>query len=262
MNRRGESHAISVIIMTAAIVVIVIVASAYIAQALTNSSANLEFQTQQKTTIAVGDIINSLAFKKYATDGIQMNLRFGDEELFSSTGFTITITYNDTKTLTFALSPSYNFSYIQTTGWISIPGASFLSGNGSLFATPGSSLINIVQWKSGKVAYISTLPRIQYTTQDITFYNGSKATYLYLNYVRFNTTSVMTHQSFLSIFNFRLQASDLSVQTWKLVTKSFTVSANNCPTQFLTSCNFSATLSAARPVVVVLSTSTITISKT
>ncbi len=261
MNRRGESHAISVIIMTAAIVVIVIVASAYIAQALSNSNANLEFQTQQKTTTAVGDIINSLAFKKYATDGVQMNLRYGDEELFSSTAYTITITYNDTKTLSFALSPSYNFSYIQTTGWIVISGTSYLSGNGSLFAGPGSSLINIFQWKSGKAAYISTLPRIQYSTQDVTFYNGTKVTYLYLNYVRFNTTSVATHQSFLNIFNFRLQASDLTVQTWRLVTRAFTVSANNCPTQFVTVCSFSDTLSSARPVVVVLSTSTITISK-
>jgi hypothetical protein len=257
VNRRADAHPISVIILTAAIVVIVIVASAYITAALSTSSGNLEFQTMLKTTTALGDIINSMAFKQYATDGIQMNLKFGDEEIFNSLGYTITITYNATKTLTLSLLPTANFSYVQATGYVVVPGTTYLTGNGSLFASATTSLVNVFEWKNGKTAYLSTTPRIQYSTQDITFFNGTKVSYVYLNYVRFNTTSTLSHISFTNVFTFKTVASSLTVQTWRIVTGALTVASNNCAS----GCSFPYTPATARTVVIVLSTSTITLSK-
>lgn len=257
MNRRAAAHPISVIILTAAIIVIVIVASAYIGTALYSSNANLEFQTMEKTSTSIADIMNTLAFKRFASDGIQMNLRYGDMELFSSGGFTITITYNSSRTLTLNLPSTYNFSYVQNTGYIVLGGARYLAGNGSLFAGAGQQLVNVYEWKSGKVAYISVLSRVQYSTQDITFYNGTKVTYLYLNYLRFNSTSSASRITFYNIFNFRAQASDLSVQVWKIVTSAFSASINICGI----GCSFSVSLPSARTVVIVASTSTITLSK-
>ncbi len=215
----------------------------------------------QKTTTALGDIINSMAFKQYATDGIQMNIRYGDEEVFNSLGYTITIYYNSTKTLALNLLSTANFSYVQNTGYIVIPATpTYLTGNGSLFASASNSLVNIYTWKAGKIAYISTLPRIQYTTQEVTFFNGTKVTYLYLNYIRFNTTSTLSHISFANIFTFRTVASSLTVQTWQIVTGFLTVNvtSSNC---FSQGCSFPVRLPSPRTVVVVLSTSTITLSK-
>jgi hypothetical protein len=258
VNRRADAHPISVIILTAAIVVIVIVASAYITAALSTSSGNLEFQTMVKTTTALGDILNSMAFKQYATDGIQMNLRYGDQEIFNSLGYTVTIAFNSTKTLTLNLLPTANFSYVQGTGYIVLPlGKTYLTGNGSLFASASTPIVNIFEWKNGKIAYISTLPRIQYATQEVTFFNNTKATYLYLNYVQFNTTSTLPHISFGNIFTFKTVASSLTVQTWKIVTGSLTVTSNNCAS----GCSFQVTPPTVRTVVIVLSTSTITLSK-
>ncbi len=260
MNRRADAYPISVIIMTAAIIAIVIVATAYITQALSSSSANLEFQTQQKTTTALGDIINSMAFKQYATDGIQMNLKFGDEEIFNSLGYNITIFYNSTQQLRLSLLKTANFSYVQNSGYIVLSGTTYLAGNGSLFASASSSLVNIFEWKAGRVAYISTLPRIQYTAQEVTFFNGTKATYVYLNYVRFNTTSTtLSHISFTNIFTFRTVASSLTVQTTKLVTGFLTVNVTS--TNCSSGCSFPVRLPSPRTVVIVLSTSTITLSK-
>lgn len=272
MNRRAQSEPISAIILTATIVVVVIIVSAYIGTALYSSNANLEFQSMEKTSSAIADIVNSIGFQRYATDGIQMNLKYGALELFSTSGFptAITITYNTTQTLVLSLLqfPTYNFSYIQRTGYVSISNSrNYLAGNGSLFTGSGQQLVTVYEQKIGRDVYINFLPNIQYLTQTVTFYNGSKVTYLYLNYVRFNTTTTALHTSYGNIFNFRVQATSLNVFTWKIVTSLFSVAANNCgPTSpaasFSSGCSFSEGLSAARPVVVVLSISTLTLSKT
>jgi hypothetical protein len=80
-SRQGVSYAISAVIMTAAIVVLVFVTSVYTYQVLEQQRGAAEFQVAEKSILAFDDALENIAWKPQGTRSTQFTLDYGHLEL-------------------------------------------------------------------------------------------------------------------------------------------------------------------------------------
>lgn len=83
-NRRGVSYAISAVIMTAAIVVLVFVTSIYTYQILEQQRGAAEFQVVEKSILAFDDALENIAWKPHGTRSTRFTVEYGQLELLQS----------------------------------------------------------------------------------------------------------------------------------------------------------------------------------
>lgn len=80
-SRQGVSYAISAVIMTAAIVVLVFVTSVYTYQVLEQQRGAAEFQVVEKSLLAFDDALENIAWKPAGTRSTQFTIDYGHLDL-------------------------------------------------------------------------------------------------------------------------------------------------------------------------------------
>lgn len=90
-NRRGVSYAISAVIMTAAIVVLVFVTSVYTYQVLEQQRGAAEFQVVEKAFLSFDDALENIAWKPQGTRSTRFTVDYGQLELLRDIPFTVQV---------------------------------------------------------------------------------------------------------------------------------------------------------------------------
>jgi len=117
-NRRAASPAVSMVIITAATVVMVLVSGSYAFQVLERQQAAREFETVQKSILAFDDAVRDIAWDRGGSRSVRFTTNYGIMRLMSSSkSFQITTS---------------QFSYTFTTGVVKydMPSSYFTLGNG------------------------------------------------------------------------------------------------------------------------------------
>lgn len=104
-SRQGVSYAISAVIMTAAIVVLVFVTSVYTYQALDQQRGAAEFQIVEKSVLAFDDALENIAWKPQGTRSTRFSVTYGELELIRNIPLRIQVT-------------GYGAGYNTTTGMV------------------------------------------------------------------------------------------------------------------------------------------------
>ncbi len=104
-NRRGVSYAISAVIMTAAIVVLVFVTSIYTYQVLEQQRGAAEFQVVEKSILAFDDALENIAWKPQGTRSTRFSVNYGELELIRNIPLQVQVT-------------GYDGGYNTTTGMV------------------------------------------------------------------------------------------------------------------------------------------------
>ena len=83
-NRRAASPAVSMVIITAATVVLVLVSGTYALQVLERQQAASEFDTVQKSILAFDDAVRDIAWDRGASRSIRFTTNYGTMRILSN----------------------------------------------------------------------------------------------------------------------------------------------------------------------------------
>ena len=90
-NRKAASPAVSMVIITAATVVLVLVSSLYALQILKRQEAQAEFETTQNSILAFDDALRDIAWDRDGSRSVRFTTQYGNMRLIdASKNFTIT----------------------------------------------------------------------------------------------------------------------------------------------------------------------------
>jgi len=113
-EKKAASPAISMVIITAATVVLVLIAGSFAVQVLDSQQAGTEFDAIQKSTLALDDAIRDVAWKAGASRSVRFTTNRGRLQAVSPTRsveINFTSEYNlgsfDTSVITYLMSDSY-----------------------------------------------------------------------------------------------------------------------------------------------------------
>ncbi|MCW3985841.1 MAG: hypothetical protein NWE91_05465 [Candidatus Bathyarchaeota archaeon] len=91
-NRRGVSYAISAVIMTATIIVLVLVTSTYTYQVLEQQRGAAEFAVAKKSILAFDDALENIAWKPQGARSARFTVNYGQLELVPDMRLIVNVT--------------------------------------------------------------------------------------------------------------------------------------------------------------------------
>lgn len=91
-NRRGVSYAVSAVIMTATILVLVLVSGTYTYQVLEQQRAAAEFEVAKKSILSFDDALENIAWKPYGARSARFTIDYGQLELVPNRQMIINVT--------------------------------------------------------------------------------------------------------------------------------------------------------------------------
>lgn len=91
-NRRGVSYAISAVIMTATIIVLVLVTSTYTYQVLEQQRGAAEFEVAKKSILAFDDALENIAWKPQGARSARFTVNYGQLELIPNLPLHVNVT--------------------------------------------------------------------------------------------------------------------------------------------------------------------------
>ncbi|UCG36770.1 MAG: hypothetical protein JSV64_00350 [Candidatus Bathyarchaeota archaeon] len=211
VDKRGVSYAISAVIMTATIVVLVLVTSVYTYQVLENQRGASEFSVAQKSILAFDDALENIAWKVHGSRSARFNIEYGILELMpnklltvNATGFEGAVRSLNTSYVKYSIETRYISLGENYTSYIL--GDSKLVSNGT--GTYGRAL---VEQRSGWIAVTLSYGVRAMETSTIDVIDGNTTTRV--TYVDIWIIEVDVDEWSAHISDFDLKARCLEVQT-------------------------------------------------
>ncbi len=211
-NRRGVSPAVSTVIITAASVVVVLVAGNFALQVLQSQRAVAEFDTVQKSILAFDDAVRDIAWDQSGSRSIRFTNSYGNLRLIpNDKTFNINFTglngISDGNLFTFKTA---SVKYQMPTGY-GMPGvaSSYILGSESaavsnLTASMGQAL---VKHESGFNS-ISLTYRVRIIDEGVIIVGGAPVNYVDIFVIRLNCTG-----STLAAGDFDLSCRNVGLKT-------------------------------------------------
>jgi hypothetical protein len=226
LNKRGVSYAISAVIATATIVVLVLVAGTYTYQVLDQQRGAAEFDVIQKSFLAFNDALENTAWKSQGSRSARFSITYGTLELLPGIPFIVSVpTYDNvaynatTGIIRYSLSTSYvsfGANYSQY-----ILGADHLVSNGT-----GSYGRALIEQGTGVVTTTLTygVRAMKTSVLNVTDGNSTKR----VAYVDIWIIQVDIDEWSAHIHDFDLNARSLNVQTYPSAVYNITEENRQC----------------------------------
>jgi len=206
-NKKAASPAISMVIITAATVVLVMVSSGFALQALERQQASAEFDTVQKSVLAFDDAVRDIAWDVGGSRSVRFTTNYGNMRLIATD-----------KTFQISgpmLSYSFNTSVIQyqmSSGYISLGNgySSYVLGDeGNLVSSLTDSFAQVLVSQEKSFASVALNYRVRVSREGPSIIvNGQSITYVDILVIRLNSTSVAIGSG-----NFDLTAKNVGLNT-------------------------------------------------
>ncbi len=187
-NRRAASPAVSMVIITAATVVMVMIASGFALSALTHQQAAAEFDTVQDSILAYDDAVRDVAWDLGGSRSVRFTTQYGNMRLIASQkSFSITgpINYNFTTAVV---------KYQMPNGYLTLGNgySEYVLGNsGTVVSSLTDSFAQVMVNQEKDFTSISLNYRVRVTTEGpSTNVQGMILNYVDILIIRLNCTSV------------------------------------------------------------------------
>ena len=207
-DKKAASPAVSMVIITAATVVLVVIASSYALQVLTRQQAEAELDTVQNSILAFDDALRDIAWDPEGSRSILFRTQYGNMLLMedksytiSSSGLSDTFSYNfDTATIKYQMP--YGYGVPDT-------GSSYILGDGNTVVHRLSESLGqvFVEYESGATS-ITLNYRVRVSEQGQTVVG--QTTY---NYVDIFVIKLNCNNGAISGSNFNLICKNVGLKT-------------------------------------------------
>lgn len=188
-NRKAASPAISMVIITAATVVLVLVSSGFALQALERQQAAAEFDTVQKSMIAFDDAVRDIAWDVGGSRSVRFTNNYGNMRLIASNrSFQISIPNNTTVINTSVIQYQMPFAYLSLGNEYS---SYILGDNSPVISSLTDSFAQVLVKQEKDFASIALNYRVRVSREGpSTVVSGQSLTYVDILVIRLNSTSV------------------------------------------------------------------------
>jgi hypothetical protein len=225
VDRKGVSPAISMVVITAATVVLVLIAGNFALQVLEHQRGATEFDTVQKSLITFDDALRDIAFDRGGSRSVHFTCDYGSFRLLPNNEYLNVAATGGGISYQSPQIPMGVVRYTIPTNYVTFGNgySNYALGDSSVVvssATDSFGRMLISQQSNNVTQTLDYRPRVTREGPS-TLINGEKVNYVDILLVRMNISKPLT-----VISNFDLVARNLNIQT--ISSPAYTVTGSQC----------------------------------